>query len=68
MEKNTVTLSRMPCYAGKKYIEVLKPRKGEKYAYFQLVEGCGYDVYEMTASEMEATAEILIRNAKILRG
>lgn len=53
----SVKLSREPCYAGFKQIELLD--LNEDFFWFQVVEGCGYDSMRMTTQEARAVAQEL---------
>ncbi len=73
--EDSVSLSRMPCYAGLQRAEVIggEPYRREghpdldPYFYLQFVEGCGYTVYEITPDEADKLAAILTERAKYCR-
>lgn len=73
VEKETVKLSLMPCYAGSWQAEVMTstPDPGESeepHFYLQFVEGCGYSVYSMTPDEAEKVAMNMLAGVKRIRG
>ncbi len=53
----SVELSREEGYAGLRRVELLA--SDEDYFWFQVVEGCGYAITEMTATEARAVAQEL---------
>ncbi len=62
---------RAPCYTGLyEFLEVSAHDPDihdEPGIYLQKVEGCGYDVWELTAEEADALAVILAAKAKETR-
>lgn len=73
-DRDYIYLSQMDCYAGKWRAQAItmgfydqKDIERGPGVYCQMIEGCGYNVYEMTADEAEKFAEILIQTAKKAR-
>lgn len=63
----TILKSQIGYNGCPKFIQVLSFSKGihdEPGVYLQRVEGCGYEVWEMTPEEAESVAKHLLQAAK----